>query len=232
MRESGFDTSDRFGPFSGATHHYAPVCLNSLLYRYERDMAHIAHLLGRPEDALHWDRRANARAVAMQRYLWRPKEGVFADYDFVHTKSSDYAFVTSLYPLWTGVATREEANQMEAQLNLYERPGGLSTGNTNTGLQWDEPYGWAPTNWIAVAGLDALGFHADALRIAEHFDATVDAGFAADGTIREKYNVVEGNAQVTVSAGYTENVIGFGWTNAVYLKFKEIAREGAAAPVH
>src|SRR5277367_3419847 len=32
MRESGFDVSFRFGSFSGQTHHYAPVCLNSLLY--------------------------------------------------------------------------------------------------------------------------------------------------------------------------------------------------------
>ena len=72
-----------------------------------------------------------------------------------------------------------------------------------------------------------MGFRADAARIAEHFDATVDAGFAADGTIREKYNVVAGNANVKVSAGYTENVIGFGWTNAVYLKFREIAERSA-----
>ncbi len=113
MRESGFDTSDRFGPFSGATHHYAPVCLNSLLYRYERDMAHFAHLLGRPQDARLWDRRANARAAAIERYLWQPKLGVFADYDFVRGKPSTYAFITSLYPLWAGVATREEANAME-----------------------------------------------------------------------------------------------------------------------
>ena len=225
MRESGFDTSNRFGPFSGATHHYAPVCLNSLLYRYERDMAHFAHLLGKPQDALRWDRRATARAAAMQRYLWRAKEGVFADYDFVRGRPSDYAFITSLYPLWAGVATREEANRIESHLNLFERPGGLSTSNTNTGLQWDEPYGWAPTNWIAVAGLDAMGFHAVATRIAQHFDAAVDAGFAADGTIREKYNVVSGNAQVAVSAGYTQNVIGFGWTNAVYLNMKEIAAQ-------
>lgn len=230
MRESGFDTSDRFGPFSGATHHFAPVCLNSLLYRYERDMAHFAHLLDKPQDALHWDRKANARAAAMQQYLWRAKDGVFADYDFYHAKTSDYAFITSLYPLWAGVATREEANQMEAKLNLFERPGGLSTSNTNTGLQWDEPYGWAPTNWIAVAGLDELGFHADAVRIAEHFDATVDAGFAADGTIREKYDVVTGNANVAVTAGYKENVIGFGWTNAVYLKLREIEREDRPVP--
>ena len=47
-------------------------------------------------------------------------------------------------------------------------------------------------------------------------------GFAKDGTIREKYNVVSGNANVQVSAGYKTNVIGFGWTNAVYLKMKEV----------
>jgi alpha,alpha-trehalase len=229
MRESGYDTSDRFGPFSGATHHYAPVCLNSLLYRYERDMAHFAHLLGNPKEAAHWDLIASRRYSAIQRYLWRPKEGVFADYDFAHARGSDYAFITSLYPLWAGAATREEANQIEAKLSVFERQGGLSTSNTNTGLQWDEPYGWAPANWLAVAGLEAFGFRADAARIAKHFDETVDAGFAADGTIREKYNVVDGNAQVTVSTGYTQNVIGFGWTNAVYLKFKEIAPEAAPA---
>jgi alpha,alpha-trehalase len=225
MRESGFDTSDRFGPFSGATQEYAPVCLNSLLYRYERDMEHFAYLLGNGPDARMWDRRAQARNAAIQRYLWRSREGVFADYEFVHARSSDYAFVTSLYPLWAGVATREEAKSMEAKLSIFERPGGLSTSNTNTGLQWDEPYGWAPTNWIAVSGLDATGYRIDAARIATHFNATVDEGFASDGTIREKYNVESGNANVTVTTGYTQNVIGFGWTNAVYLKMRELVEE-------
>jgi alpha,alpha-trehalase len=227
MRESGFDTSDRFGPFSGATHHYAPVCLNSLLYRYERDMAHLAHLLGLPQDAHRWDRRATVREAAINRYLWQPKQGVFADYDFIRGKPSSYAFITSLYPLWAGVATREQSRSVESHLDLFERPGGLSTSNTNTGLQWDEPYGWAPTNWIAVAGLDAMGFHADAQRIARDFCSTVDAGFASDGTIREKYNVVTGNTQVSVRQGYSQNVIGFGWTNAVYLNFTEIAARAA-----
>jgi alpha,alpha-trehalase len=74
VRESGFDTSNRFGPFSGDTHHYAPVCLNSLLYRYERDLEHLALLLGNAKDAAHWDRRSQARAAAIQRYLWRPKD--------------------------------------------------------------------------------------------------------------------------------------------------------------
>ena len=222
MRESGFDPSNRFGPFSGNTEQFAPVCLNSLLYRYERDLEHLAHILGKPADAAKWERRAKARDAAIHHYLWRPKEGVFADYDFVHAKSSTYAYISSLYPLWSGVATREEAKQVVSKLNLFERPGGLSMSNTNTGLQWDEPFGWAPTNWIGIAGLETAGFHAEAARIAQHFNTSVDAGFATDGTIREKYNVVSQNANVQVSTGYKQNVIGFGWTNAVYLKNQEI----------
>ncbi len=46
MRESGFDISFRFGPFGGSAHHYAPVCLNSLLYKAEVDLAEMARLLG------------------------------------------------------------------------------------------------------------------------------------------------------------------------------------------
>jgi alpha,alpha-trehalase len=229
MRESGFDSSNRFGPFSGDTHHYAPVCLNSLLYRDERDLQHIALLLGKVKDSAHWDRHSQQRATAMQRYLWRANDGVFADFDFTRARTSTYAYVTSLYSLWAGFATREEATKMEAKLGLFERAGGLSMSGVNTGLQWDEPFGWAPTNWIAVAGLSAYGFRADAARIADHFTATVDMGFAQDGTIREKYNVVAGNANVKVSAGYTTNEIGFGWTNAVYLKLEEVSRQQAAA---
>ena len=228
MRESGFDPSNRFGPFSGATNHFAPVCLNSLLYRYERDLQHIAMLLGNTRDSAHWDRRSQARASAIQRYLWRAKDGVFADFDFVRARTSTYAYITSLYPLWGGFATREQATKMQAQLNLFERPGGLSMSNTSTGLQWDEPFGWAPTNWIAVAGLHSYGFRTDAARIAQHFNATVDAGFAADGTIREKYNVNAGSAKVSVSTGYKTNEIGFGWTNAVYLKMLEMKPKVAA----
>jgi alpha,alpha-trehalase len=228
MRESGFDPSFRFGPFSGATEDYAPVGLNCLLYRYERDMEHFALLLDMPAEAQRWNARAIARDSAIHQYLWRPGEGVFADYDFVHHRPSDYAFITWLYPLWTGVATQNEAGKIVARLSLLERPGGLSTSNYRSGLQWDDPFGWAPTNWIGIEGLENTGFREDALRIARHFTATIDAGFAADGTMVEKYNVVAGNAQVKVVAGYQINQAGFGWTNAVYLKMHEFIEDAPA----
>src|SRR5207302_582738 len=45
MRESGFDISFRFGLYGAATHHYAPVCLNSLLYKTEKDLQKISEIL-------------------------------------------------------------------------------------------------------------------------------------------------------------------------------------------
>src|SRR5580704_15878 len=54
MRESGFDVTFRFGPFGAATHHFAPVCLNSLLYKTEKDLERMSTLLGHPQDAENW----------------------------------------------------------------------------------------------------------------------------------------------------------------------------------
>jgi alpha,alpha-trehalase len=41
--------------------------------------------------------------------------------------------------------------------------------------------------------------------------------FQRDGTIREKYNMVTRTTDSQVTAGYHMNVIGFGWTNGVFL---------------
>src|SRR6202043_671736 len=61
MRESGFDISFRFGAYGAETHHYAPVCLNSLLYKTEQDLAEMSRLLDRPEDATKWEEKARQR---------------------------------------------------------------------------------------------------------------------------------------------------------------------------
>nr|WP_238149821.1 trehalase family glycosidase [Dyella jiangningensis] len=234
MRESGFDTNAHFGPFGGSTHHYADVSLNSLLYRYELDLHDLAMQLGKAGDAERWAHAAETRRQAMDRYLWRPDAGMYRDYDFVAGKPSPYPYVTTFYPLWAGTATAQQAASVRGKLSIFERKGGLSMDDRPAGVQWGAPFGWAPTNWLAVAGLDAYGFHDDARRIAGKFMATVDQGLADDGTIREKYNMELGNADVKVSAGYSENVVGFGWTNGVYLMMQQVvsgtARKTATTP--
>jgi alpha,alpha-trehalase len=220
MRESGFDTSFRFGPFSGSTGNYAPVCLNSLLYKYERDMAHFATLLGRPAEAAQWNRRAAARREAINQYLWNPIKGMFYDYDFVSRRQSTYNYITAFYPLWSELATPRQAAALERHLALFEHDGGLAMSDTNSGTQWDLPFGWAPTNWLAVKGLTQYGFTQDAARIAGEFSQTILQNFRHDATIREKYNVVTGSANVAIATGYKSNVVGFGWTNGVYLQMR------------
>jgi alpha,alpha-trehalase len=222
MRESGFDPSFRFGPFSGSTENYAPICLNGLLYKYERDMAHFATLLGRPAEAAVWQRRASARREAINKYLWNPTQGMFYDYDFTTQKQSTYNYITAFYPLWAQLATPQQATALEHHLSLIEREGGLAMSDTNSGTQWDLPFGWAPTSWLAIKGLAQYGFTADASRTATKFSQTILQNFLADGTIREKYNVVSGSANVAIATGYKSNVVGFGWTNGVYLQMQDL----------
>jgi alpha,alpha-trehalase len=227
MRESGFDTSFRFGPFSGSTEDFAPVCLNSLLFKYEQDMAHFATLLHRRADVKLWTQRAAARKAAINRYLWDPQQGLFLDYNTASNTRSTYPFIATFYPLWAGLATSQQADAVESHLALFERPGGLATSDFASGVQWDLPFGWAPTNWLAIDGLNRSGFHADAQRLARAFSKTILDNFLHDGTIREKYNVADGSANVKVAAGYKSNVVGFGWTNAVFLKLQDLL---AASP--
>ena len=226
MRESGFDTTFRFGAFSGSTHHYAPVCLNSLLYKYERDLAWMAEQLGKTEEARQWDGQAEARRGAMDRYLWNAEKGMYFDYDFVAGQQSDYPYLTTFYPLWAGAASAGQALKVEGHEAIFERPGGLAMSTVASGVQWDLPYGWAPVNWLAVDGMKEEKDFKDAARLSRKLMETVRDNFACDHTIREKFNVVTGSTETQISVGYRQNVVGFGWTNGVYLKMEELL-EGA-----
>jgi alpha,alpha-trehalase len=222
MRESGYDPSFRFGPFSGSTQHYAPVCLNSLLYKYERDMAHFATLLGRTAESAQWNRRALDRRAAIEKYLWNPATHMFYDYNFTTHQQSTYNYLTAFYPLWANLATPQQASEMAHHISFFEHDGGLAMSDYDSGTQWDLPFGWAPTSWLAIKGLSQYGFTADASRISTKFSQTIRQNFEHDGTIREKYNVVSGSANVEVATGYKSNVVGFGWTNGVYLEMNDL----------
>jgi alpha,alpha-trehalase len=217
MRESGFDISFRFGPFGGSTHHYAPVCLNSLLYKAEMDLAEMAQLLGRPREARRWRAQADRRKKLVNHFLWNAAKGMFFDYNVDTGKQSTYDYATTFYPLWVGMATAEQAKSVMRKLGLFEQPGGIAVSDQQTGVQWDKPYGWAPIELICVEGMRRYGFNTEADRVSKEFLATVIDNFRRDGTIREKYDMVTRTAEVNVTAGYEANIVGFGWTNGVFL---------------
>ena len=217
MRESGFDISFRFGPYGAETDHFAPVCLNSLLYKEEVDIAAMWGSLGNAKQEAYFRAAAAARKKQIQKYLWDEQRGMFFDYNFATHQRSSYDYLTTFYPLWVGVATPQQARAVEANLKLFEQAGGLAMSRNDSGVQWDYPYEWAPTVLIAVEGLRRYGFIDDANRISYNFLSTVAENFRRDGTIREKYNAVTRSSEANVTAGYQQNVIGFGWTNGVFL---------------
>ena len=218
MRESGFDVSFRFGPFGSATHHYAPVCLNSLLYKTEKDLEQMSLWLGHAEDARKWNKRAEDREKLITRYLWNQQQGLFFDYNFQTSQISNYRYASTFYPLWAGLATPEQAKAVAGNLKIFERPGGLPMSTEETGAQWDLPYGWGSIEILAIDGLRRYGFNTDADRVSYEFLSTVADNFGRDGIIKEKYNVVTRSSEAHVELGYEMNVVGFGWTNAAFLE--------------
>jgi alpha,alpha-trehalase len=217
MRESGYDISFRFGPYGAATHHYAPVCLNSLLYKTEEDLALMSDMLGRKKEAANWRKRADDRKERIQTYLWDAKRGLYFDYDFEKQLQSSYEYVTTFLPMWTGIATPEQARAIMKNLAVFEKPGGLVMSPFESGAQWDYPYAWAPNQLLADEGIRRYGFKDDADRVSYEFLSTVAENFRRDGTIREKYNAVTRSSETQVTAGYHMNIVGFGWTNGVFL---------------
>jgi alpha,alpha-trehalase len=218
MRESGFDISFRFGPYGAATHHFAPVCLNSLLFKTERDLEEMSRLLSKPSEAAQWQKLAEARRQAIQKYLWDERQGLFFDYNFDTEQRSTYRYASTFYPLWAGLATLAQARAVVKNLNLFEKAGGIAMSLQETQAQWDYPFGWAPIQLLAVEGMRRYGHNVEADRVSAEFLSTVLRNFMRDGTIREKYNVVTQSSDTNVRAGYAANVIGFGWTNAAFVE--------------
>jgi alpha,alpha-trehalase len=229
MRESGFDITNRFGPFSADIVHHAPVCLNVLLYQMEQDIAQCYDLLDHGWEAKIWRTRAQRRHQLINQYLWDDEAGLYFDYNSHTGQRRPYEFVTTFMPLWAGIASPYQAKRVVDNLGKFEAPGGLLTSTHVSGNQWDAPFGWAPLQWFAVGGLERTGYKTHAQRIAGKFVHMVVQEFARTGTLVEKYDVERCSANVSdeIQFGYSSNEIGFGWTNGVVSEFLDLLENRA-----
>jgi alpha,alpha-trehalase len=184
----------------------------------EIQASEIMSTLNREAEATVWRTRAQDRASRMNRLMWDAHDGLYYDYDFVRGRVRRYAFLTTFYPLWAGIASQDQAARVARNLAVFERAGGLQTSGYQSGDQWDAPFGWAPLQWIAVQGLRRYGYGDAADRISKRFWSMVQQEFVRHGTIVEKYDVVRRAAEVgrRLRFGYRSNEAGFGWTNAVF----------------
>ncbi|HEX9652319.1 MAG TPA: trehalase family glycosidase, partial [bacterium] len=246
VRESGHDTTYRWrrnGDDRGAN--FVTVDLNSLLYKYEIDIAYILKEVF--DDAIsseksgEWAARAQGRKALLLKYLWNDHKKMFFDYDFVNRVQSDYISATTFYPLWawrphqpeTRILDEQAAERcIHAALSHLESNGGvLSTAQESrerygiAGLerQWDYPFGWAPHQILIWQALRNYGQDQIAGRLIYKWLYTIVRNAENyNGTIPEKYNVVTRSHKVFAEYGNVGTEFsymtreGFGWMNASY----------------
>ncbi|HEU4961343.1 MAG TPA: alpha,alpha-trehalase TreF [Sphingomonas sp.] len=214
--ESGWDFSSRWLADGRTlatirTTAIVPVDLNSLLWAMETRIAARCKAVRDAQCVKSYTAQADRRRTAIDRWLWNGKR--FGDYDRAAQRLTRVVSAALLYPLFAGLADpgQAEATAALARTRLIGE-GGLRTTLTRTGQQWDSPNGWAPLQWIAIAGLRRYGHDALAHDIARRWIATVAREYRASGKMLEKYDVEE---QLPGGGGEYPNQDGFGWTNGV-----------------
>jgi alpha,alpha-trehalase len=119
-----------------------------------------------------------------------------------------------VYPLFVGMASHAQARAVARSVTQdLLQDGGIVATPSATGQQWDSPNGWAPLQWLAVAGLRRYGQMALAQGIACRWTLNVRHVYEASGRMLEKYDV----ASIGRPGGGGEYPTqdGFGWTNGV-----------------
>ena len=246
-RASGWDLTHRF---DGRCHEFAPVDLNSYLYRYRKDLAEIYRNLGEHKAADNQDNIASRLKRKLQTHFWKEgengKPGMFVDYDLANKRQSDYESSAAFTPLWAGWASQEQAEQMAANLHKLLQPGGVAMSSPESRakapeepLQWDFPNGFPNEQVKTVEGLLRYGLDDAAWAVGYRWmNALLTIFDRQNGCIPEKIDVHAISSIVKSSEypnqGYDRGdyrtprgvrPVGFGWSNASVLKMLALMPE-------
>ena len=234
LRESGHDTSWRL---DGVCADLNTVDLNSLLYKYESDITHLIedHFGGEFEDehSAYWFQVMKERKEKMYELIWNEDKGQFFDYNFKTKTQTHFESASNYFPLWAGLVDEKDAELMvKSLMNQLKEKGGIAGSSEAMNdkvpqdamhRQWDYPNGWAPHQMLIWGGLKTYGFNNELQELIYRwlFMITKNA-VDYNGTIPEKYDVVEANHKVFAEYGNVGTDFeyitqeGFGWMNASY----------------
>lgn len=239
MRESGHDTTNRL---VGVCANLNTVAINSLLYKYETDIAFLIKKYFKNEfqyfedksySSEYWISKAASRKEKINELLWNPEKGIYFDYDFVNEEQHFFEAAPTFYPLWAKISTPEQAEILvKKTLPRFKMKGGIA-GCTKESIasvdenapirQWDYPFGWAPHQMLLWEGLLNYNFNEEAQEMVYRWLWLITRN-AVDynGTIPEKFDLSISSHKIFAEYGnvgtefdyITEE--GFGWMNASY----------------
>jgi len=226
--ESGWDFSSRWlgdGKTLATIHttDFVPVDLNSLLYQLETLIARGCEAARRADCQRDMQEHARSRQAAMSRFLWDGRMNAFVDYDWRHARASTQLTAATAYPLFVGLATPQQAQRIASTIRAsLLMSHGLATTLQDSGEQWDAPNGWAPLQWVAIAGLRRYDEQLLAEEIARRWVEENARVYCRTGKLVEKYNVRDAGAG---AGGEYPVQDGFGWTNGVLVRLLTIYPE-------
>lgn len=219
--ESGWDFSSRWFKdvnvkTSIRTTDLVPIDLNILLLKMEEIIEHAYNLQQKTKSAISYSKHANNRRDAIRKYLWNEKSNWYCDYIISEKTISDQPTIAGAFALYGGIANTQQADEMSTKIrNEFLKVGGVATTLINSGEQWDAPNGWAPMQYICIAGLERHGNYTLAKEIAKRWCALNIETYKRTGFLFEKYDI-ENPAIIAHGGEYTVQK-GFGWTNGVLL---------------
>lgn len=221
IAESGWDCSPRFNTHLGeyGCMNGLPVDLNANLYFYEVYLNRLQKRLRITGDEDYLARSENRKQL-INCYLWNREKSVYLDYDTKAGKNYSVVSCAAFQPYFVKMA---DDDMKDGLLNAYKaliKDFGVSATDKDYGkYQWSYPNGWPPLQYIAFVSLKNYGFYNEAKTVAEKYVGLCNSVYEKTGCLWEKYNVAEGNVNVTNEYAMPEM---FGWTAGVYLYFLNV----------
>ncbi|MBI2031812.1 MAG: hypothetical protein HYT08_04335 [Candidatus Levybacteria bacterium] len=237
--ESGWDFTSRF---YNRCNEFLPIDLNCYLYKYEKDFELVSSMLGDKDEADYWQSLASKRKNIINRLMWNEKTGFFFDFGHHFNRQSNFYSLAGFVPLWTELASFDQAKKMVSNLKHFESDYGLFITSEKsippkidlskiptrfrpaieeivTGKQWDFPNIWPPLEYLTVIGLLKYGFIEEARKIMEKSVAAHAGIYRKYKTFFERIDGATGdkpkNSQYPIQSG-------FGWTNAIFFRYIRI----------
>ena len=215
------------------THDVVPVDLNSIMGYNAHLLSVYSRKLGMYTKEARYASEASMMNHTISRLFWNDQKGFWFDFSLRKRGLVDDTFYGSGFvPLFTRSYGKErdpkyivdKVLQYMKDVNLTKFPGGMPASLYNSSQQWDYPLGWAPLQYFAVMGLrDAATFNKSAEVLAHKLASkwVLNTYYTyinnTPHRMMEKYNVT--TIGVAGNGGFYPNQSGFGWTNAVVMRF-------------
>ncbi len=169
------------------------VDMSAQMVLFAKDLARIAHLIGRSESAKEWESIAAETAEAINQNCWSETDGFY--YDLGYDQQIPRAHIGAYWMLLADAVPADRLARFLQPLNDPEKfdrklPTATLPGNSplfrSDGGYWRGSI-WAPTSYMVIRGLRTVGQDEMARSMALRLYAAVAEVYRATGTFWENY---------------------------------------------